>query len=115
MKVFLFLLVLILLVSAVQPTHATVVCEGVVISAPVGLGLPVMEQPAWDRGDTGRALLVGDHVWVASTHYRLAVGDIWYQLEDGWVQAYSGYTTGFSQVILGDFFCGQALVHTVGD
>lgn len=114
MKYFLIVLLLGICLGGTQ-VAAQPVCEGYVQQVPLGLGLPVMDGPAWEAGFTGRNLQAGEHVWVYETHYRPAVGDIWFELDSGWAQAYSGYTTGFSQIILGDYPCAQTLVHSVGD
>lgn len=114
MKYFLVLILVGLLLGA-APTGAQSVCGGYVQRVPLGLGLPVMAEPAWESSFTGRNLQAGEQVAVYATHYRPGVGDIWFQLDGGWAQAYSGYTTGFSQLILTDYPCAQTLTHTVGD
>ena len=90
-------------------------CTGVIVHTPVGIGLPVMAGPDWFSLFTGRNLQESDLVTVIATHYRLWIGDIWFQIDGGWVQAYSGYTTGITQVILGDYPCAVSLPHEVGD
>jgi len=111
-----FLVGLMVLGGGVPVTAQTASCEGVIIRVPVvSPGLSVMTQPTWASGFTGRSLLVDEHIGVYETHYRPAVGDIWFRVDGGWIQAYSGYTTGVSQVILADFPCAQQLPHTIGE
>lgn len=90
-------------------------CVGVVMRVPLGMGLPVYDAPHIQAVFTGTHLVYGQFVQVYSTQYNPTMGDIWYAIDGGWAQAYSGYTTGFSQIILADFPCAQSLPHYVGN
>lgn len=116
-KLLVLALVIVILIMGAPLPSATgqVSCTGVVVHTPVGIGLPVMAGSDWFSLFTGRNLQESDLVTVMATHYRLSMGDIWFQIDGGWVQAYSGYTTGITQVILGDYPCAISLPHGVGD
>lgn len=111
-------LVLILLVGvgaqgvlAAQPAA----CRGLVIGKPIYGDNPVWSYPNWLVGrDTGFRVFPGQIVQVTGTHYRPSTGEIWFNISIGWIQAYSGYTTGRPwAAILADSTC--AIPHSVGD
>ena len=105
------------LVSVPQVSRAQIApCVGVVIREPFGnVGMPVMVEPSWGSLWSGYNVRAGDLVSVTETHYRRGLGDVWYHIGGGWLQAWSGYTTGITQVILADVFCAEDLPHSVGD
>lgn len=111
------LIVAFLMTGASVKTEATgTACVGVVLHTPVGLGLPVMETPAFFTGAfAGFYVQVGQTINVYQTVFNPTIGDIWFLMDSGWVQAYSGYTTGISQIILADFPCSKSLPHYMGE
>jgi hypothetical protein len=85
-----------------QAQGGTGECQGVVIRDQ----LPVRDAPTWFSGDRGRQLVEGQIIYIRSTHYRTLTGEIWYEIGAGdWAQAYTGHTTGISQIIAADLIC----------
>ena len=104
-----------LIFGAGAPVQAQVTCTGLITRVPVGQGLPVMSAPSWTASFTGVNVQWGDLITVTATYNHLIVGDTWVATPSGWVQAYSGYTTGLVQVLLADEPCAESLPHYVGD
>lgn len=89
-------------------------CQGIVIDGPAVGPLPVMAGPGYESGDTGQFVVSGQTITVRETYYRTTSGEIWLQLVPGqWVQAYSGYTTGRTHIIMADAFCSAQMPHSI--
>lgn len=83
-------------------------CRGVIVDAP-GTGMPVKNHPTWNSGDAGLYLASAYPVTVFEISFTPATGELWMRVSAGWVQSYSGYTTGHTQILLSDFACSQEL------
>jgi len=89
-----------LMVHASSPT----ICTGFVQRQE-----PVTLKAGFDTGYAGPEVYPGMLVMVDYVTFKSKTGEIWYRISGGWVQGYSGYTTGVASVILTDAICPLSL------
>lgn len=124
-KGLLILIVLLVILSSQVSLAKSVSCDSLVIYTmppEAGPGLAVQNAPNWRYAPTmtigkytGQFVHIGDHLDIYATQYNTSYGDIWYQIDGGWVQAFGGYTAPIVYIITSDVFCVQDLPHYVGD
>lgn len=106
---FIFVVYVFLLVfhMASYPTEAKAnnSCRGYIIDQPAGLGLPVFDMPSYSSQFVDLNLEADQAVTVYETSYSPVTGEIWFRIDSGWLQSYSGYTTGVSSILLSDYGC----------
>ena len=88
----------------VTESRAATTCLGVVQRQ-----IPVYIDAARDSGYTGAEFYPYLQVAVSTVVFDTHTGEIWYEVPGGWIQSYTGYTTGVNTVLLADFDCPAAL------
>lgn len=114
MKFYIGVLIVVILFALVLTkglsVQSSTVCAGIVVDVPQVGDLPVMDQPTY-QSISLYEVQKGDIIPVYSTVVNLKTGEIWYQTDNGYIQGWSGYTTGKTQVILSDEPCAEELTH----
>lgn len=104
----LLIVLLILMGASATGAQHSPTCLATVI-ADTGGNLPVKAHYTWQSGDTGHYVSTGQLIQVTRIALQMPTGQIWFKAEAGWLQAYSGYTTGKTQIIMADVVCPSTL------
>ncbi len=114
---FLFVLIVIVLLMGASEVRSQdggrpAWCAGTVVAQPATiittLGWPEPGEPI--QQDV-KKLHLFDTVRIYESWMFAETGQIWYRVENGYIQGYGGYTIGRGTVVVDDFTCAKAMLH----